>query len=212
MEPHEIPQNLMKSHRISWNPIEPHGIPWKVLEHSRIFWLLTNDYKWWHHSMYLEHVTICVTLAHARQGLLSNKRGLQESTRTNLSQHKAEPPARLRLICSSWSLALCGTTRAREQECSLWSQQSLRARRSPRLHPVYSKAQWALTAHCVQLHRVPYQYSLYQSTSWLPLHLTAAQLQSPLCTPLVLRLRLLLCICTCPSVKRPSSLTLQEPT
>jgi hypothetical protein len=32
----------------------------------------------------------------------------------------------------------------------------------------------------------PYKYPLYQSTSWLPLHSTAAQLQSPLCTPLYL--------------------------
>jgi hypothetical protein len=45
----------MKSHGTSWNLTELHGIWWKVLEHGRIFCLLTNDYKWWHCSMYVEH-------------------------------------------------------------------------------------------------------------------------------------------------------------
>jgi hypothetical protein len=60
---------------------------------------------------------IRVTLACARQGLLSNKQGLQESTRMILGQYKAEPPARLRsaymLSMISCSLRNNGSKRAR---------------------------------------------------------------------------------------------------
>jgi hypothetical protein len=54
-EPHGTLRNLMESHGILQNLAEPHGNLWKVLEHGGIFWLLTNDYQWWHHPMYLEH-------------------------------------------------------------------------------------------------------------------------------------------------------------
>jgi hypothetical protein len=62
-------------------------------------------------------VTIRVTLACARQGLLSDKRGLRESTGTISGQYKAEPPARLR---SAYILSMIS--------CSLWNNGSKRAR------------------------------------------------------------------------------------
>jgi hypothetical protein len=62
-------------------------------------------------------VMIRVTLACARQELLSNKQGLQESTGTISGQHKAEPPARLR---SAYMRSMIS--------CALWNNGSKRAR------------------------------------------------------------------------------------
>jgi hypothetical protein len=43
MEPHEIPQNLMESHKTLWNPMKPYRTLQNLMEFHERFWNMAES-------------------------------------------------------------------------------------------------------------------------------------------------------------------------